>query len=344
VNTTTAADGEEHAGKIQELVADFIALPMVSRLAALDQLTTLVAVTATPEETARDERAEALRIMRLVVDGSERPPTSKDFDASDVARSKGWSSRRVTRAWGRWRFAAQAYSGRGLRTSATERSALRASRASGPRKEWEYKRGLRLWLETAPETRTGDDYDGFRRRYNAARKPERPLVSYSRLRQVFDCRWEDLIAVAEGRLALANAPRRPTKTPRPRLCGPHDLIGLAEVQRILDLGRTAARNTTYRAQFPRPAYVQPRGPRTRLWRRDEVVAYAAGRATPAQGDLQATYMDAKAVAETLGLACITVTTRSSPRVPEPAVQVAGLQLWLRDDVATTAKRREAKTR
>lgn len=55
-------------------------------------------------------------------------------------------------------------------------------------------------------------------------------------------------------------------------------------------------------------------------------------------------MDAHAVAEALGFARITVTTRSSPRVPEPAVQVAGLQLWLRDDVAATLEREEAKTR
>jgi len=41
---------------------------------------------------------------------------------------------------------------------------------------------------------------------------------------------------------------------------------------------------------------------------------AADPLLPQQGDLQATYMDVHGVAEALGFARITVTTRSSPRV------------------------------
>jgi hypothetical protein len=71
-------------------------------------------------------------------------------------------------------------------------------------------------------------------------------------------------------------------------------------------------------------------------------SFANGEVVPqhATNLLQDRYLDAQAVAEQLGLERITVTTRTSPRVPEPAVLLGGLQLWLVTDISRGSHRRQ----
>jgi hypothetical protein len=278
-------------------------------------------------------RREALEVMGEVADEvgltAGRAPTAEQFNRSSAAALRGWGARRVARAWGQWAFATAAYRGERPAASAAQRAIQRTARQGVHRARDDYLEGIRRWLRTTPRSRTARDYDEWRKEYNRSRPAgELPVVSYSMLRKALPWPWDETLRVAARELDPADAhPRRASRARKP-LHGPDGLISLKEVRAITGLGKTAARNLTYARGFPHPAYVQPAGPRTRLWRRREVAAYLAGEPIPPLGSLQEKYVNRDQVAMRLGVGKVTVTTRSSPRVPEPEVRVGGLQLWL----------------
>jgi hypothetical protein len=120
------------------------------------------------------------------------------------------------------------------------------------------------------------------------------------------------------------------------------LIAFGEVREMLGLGMTAGRNLTHSTRFPKPAYTHPRGARNRLWLRSDVQGFVAGQPVPEREEnhLQQLYLDSAATAEALGLATITVTTGSSPKLPQPSVSVGGLRLWLREEIDKARTKRE----
>lgn len=329
-------------GAVAAFMRRFYELSPAAQLAVWAAARTYLGAAAEPAEVdaVLVERHVALDVMRAVcielglADGVS--PTARQFDASSVARERGWSSGRVAKAFGRWRFACDLLLDRTRRRSAIQRAAMRASRRGVFRERDDYLRGVRLWLRQAQEASCALDYDAWRKEYNDRRAAdELPLVSYSRLRQVFECSWDDVKKLAVGELQPDDAaPRRPRR-PRVIRHGPHDLISFGDVRRMLGLGLSAARNETRSPHFPPPAYIHPRGARNRLWQRTDVQAYVDGKPVPKRepNHLEPLYLDAVAVARMLRLAVISVTTRSSARVPEPAVSLGGLQLWLRDQFA-----------
>lgn len=288
------------------------------------------------------ERRAALSAIEAVARAlgrdSRTAPTAAEFNANAALTAPGWNTSRVIKAFGSWSAATRAYVGKSEPLTSRQRGHLRASRKGVLREREDYLAGVRSWLSTNPPSQTAQDYDAWRLEHNATRRDgEQPVVSYSMLRKALPWSWETIKLVAAGVLAPDEAPLRSLQERRERT-GPHDLVGLKAIRDLFGLGLTAARNLTYSHAFPRPAYTQPRPPGTRLWQRREIVAFHAGQ--PARREstnkLQAVYLDAHAVATSLGLARITVTTRSSPRVPEPAVIVAGLQLWLKTDINAAA--------
>lgn len=287
------------------------------------------------EARARDEALSAMHAVAAALRLPEgKAPTATQMRNHARAAAPGWTTARVTTIFGRWRSATEAYEGRPEPLSARQRAHLRAARLGVFRQRDDYLAGVRAWLHTQPPSLTADDYDAWRREHNAALPDgEHPVVSYSMLRKALPWSWETTKLVASGALAAEDAPTRSASTTADRH-GPHDLIGIKTICELLGLNRTAARNLTYSRTFPAPAYTQPRPPRIRLWRRSTVIAFGNGAEVEEcePNDLQDFYLDAHAVAEALGLARITVTTRSSPRVPDPAVLVAGLQLWMRRDI------------
>jgi hypothetical protein len=109
--------------------------------------------------------------------------------------------------------------------------------------------------------------------------------------------------------------------------------------RILALSQSAARRRITRDSFPVPVYTQRQSPGTKLWVLADLEYHAAGKPVKRRrrDELQRSYLDRNEVASALGLAPITVTTLSSPLVPDPAVSLGGIQLWLRDDVVRARK-------
>jgi hypothetical protein len=331
----------EQDGEVAAFMRRFYELSPAGQLAAWLAARAYLgsAAESTEADDELEERHAALGVMRAVCTELSLPegaaPTARQFDSSTVARDGGWSSARVTGAFGRWRFACDQLLDRTRRRSATQRAAVRASRRGVQRERDDYLRGIRLWLSTTDAASCALDYDAWRSEYNESRaEGEPPLVSYSRLRQVFHCSWDDLKKLALGELTPEGAGARASRRPRVVRHGPHDLIAFGEVRSLLGLGLTAARNETRSPRFPAPAYTHPRGARNRLWLHSDVQAYLRGEPGPRReaNHLQELYLDAVAVAHLLKLAVISVSTRSSPRVPEPTVSLGGLQLWLRDQI------------
>jgi hypothetical protein len=345
--SSSADSSTQLDGEVAALLRRYHALPYRHQLAAAVAIARYLEVEpAVPGlEAAAVEQREAIAVLEAATAELGLPagtaPTARAFNGTKAARLAGWNSTRIARVFGRWNFAVDRLMGKPVRQSAAQRGAERASKRGVRREREDYLCGLRLWLDSDPPSLTAYDYDAWRAEYNAKLNDgERALVSYSRLRQAFRCRWRDLIEVARGRLSLADAEARARSGSLVRDEGPDQLIGFAEVRTLLGLGSTTAtRNMTYSRGFPAPVYVHPRGAKQRLWRRPDVDAFIAGRPTsdPGVGSRER-YLDAHAVADALGLAVITVTTRSSPRVPAPVVRGAGLQLWSAEEVAEAAGR------
>jgi hypothetical protein len=336
---TKAALPDDLDGEVAALLRRFYTLQYGKQLAAAVEIARCLQPEAVVPGlgSAAAEQQEGLAVLEAAVTQLELPagvaPTARAFNGTEAARAAGWNSTRVARVFGRWNFALDRLRGKPQRQSAAQRAAERAARRGVHREREDYLRGLRLWLASEPPSFTTCDYDAWRNEYNEKLADgELPLVSYSMLRKAFRSSWADLIEVARGNLSIAEAEAHTRPSPLARVEGSHGLIGFAEVRELLGLSITAARAATRRPGFPPPAYTHLRGPRQRLWRRGEVEAFIAGDSTAESASLQHEYLDAHQVAEALGLAVITVTTGSSPRVPAPSVRAAGLQLWQCKDV------------
>lgn len=294
-----------------------------------------------------ERRLDALAVMRAAAVELDLQVSAglkaRAFDRTNAARQNKWTSSKIVRLFGRWSFACAELGGQ-TRVSAAQRALMRASRAGRVREIEDYLEGLRLWLSTNPSLRRIVDYDAWRREHNASLPAgERAVASASMLRKAFRCSWSDLLEVAAGRLTLEEATARAHAIGRTTTVrrGPHQLASFQDVKRLLDLSTTAARNATTRSGFPRPAYTQRRPPHLRLWRLRDIERYVAGASVRrwARNDLQEVYLDRHQVADLLGLAPITVTTLSSPQIPDPAISLSGFHLWLRADVEHAAGRR-----
>ena len=282
-----------------------------------------------------EARHDALTAMHAVADALDlepgRAPTIEEFNKHP--KRGEWTARRIASLFGSWGEAARRFASRRASLNARQVAHLRAARKGVFRERDDYLNCVSSWLRTDPPSKTTDDYDRWQREYNLTLPPgEQPTVSYSMLRKALPWDWETTKHLAGDKTARKHRRRAPA-THKQRH-GPNDLIAFGDVQTLLGLSTTAARSRTYADAFPPPAYTQPRPPGTRFWRRSDIEAHLNGHDVPqrAPNDLQDTYLDVHAVAEKLGLARITVTTGSSPRVPDPAVVVAGIQLWLAYDI------------
>src|SRR5579862_4361233 len=109
-------------------------------------------------------RKEALEALRAVAVDLGLPeglaPTTTQFREAAKRLGLGWSVSKVGRAWGKWRFACEAYAGHHLRRTARQQGVLDAH--TGKRRVYEdYITGVRLWPETNPRAETIAAYEGW---------------------------------------------------------------------------------------------------------------------------------------------------------------------------------------
>lgn len=322
-----------------------VALQRFYDLAPADQLRAYEAIrdylgeeiVETTAERRIAERTAALEAMRRAAQHlglpDDKAPSPAQFDEASRQAAPGWNRSRVVRAWGRWRWAKRAFLGERMPEPA-RRKAHR--RAIGPRRAYEgHVAAIRRWLATSPPSETTQAYKEWAVEYNDALRPGelRMPTRAGSIQNQLRLSWEDCVHVGKGELSLDEAPKRERQRRETFSRGPHNLISLETVLEIL---RAAGHGyvdvrTTYRRGFPRPVIVKGR---KRIWLRDDIEAYAAGKPVPQRQDneLGSQYLDATEVAKIVGLSATTIKRSGSPRIPPPVANVAAFGLWLRSEI------------
>jgi predicted DNA-binding transcriptional regulator AlpA len=294
-------------------------------------------IKATKGDHELAERAAALEALRQVADELRLPegrsPTTTQFDEVSKRLGLDWTVSRVIRAWGRWRFATDAFTGHRARPSAHQR-ALQSASTGTRRTHEDYLTALRLWLDTKPAATTTAIYDAWAREYNEERDPgERPVPGWIAIYRVLGVSFENALRAARGEIELAEAP----KALRMRQDhGP--LVSTRGIANAQDLLEHQARHVSNRRDFPRPV-IKLSG--HRAWLRDDVEAYFAGREFPERQDyeLQADYLSAAEVAPLVGCS-VPVLSMQRGRVPKAAGRVSSRQYWRRGDIERWLEERE----
>jgi len=336
----TDYDGVAHAALTDErelVLRRFYALGPREQLVAYRQIRDYLA--ARVHETKRDRvvkaRADALDALHAVAAHLNLEagvaPTPREFD--DAARKLGldWNRSRVARAWGRWRFAKDAFLGRRLRDSADQRASRRAWAGRAPTQEAALV-AVRAWLASGPSRETVRDYGAWVEEQNDLRAPsELPLPNATTVRRRLGATWSDIIRAARHEITLEQA-RPPRKHVRRRHArGEHDLVSAIGVGEILGRGgRNDIRREMANPSFPTPVVVLNR---VRLWLRDDVVAYGEGRPFPVrkENELRHAYFTTTETMKATGLSRSGLD-QGARRVPAPAINAGNVRLWLRTEV------------
>jgi predicted DNA-binding transcriptional regulator AlpA len=302
-------------------------------------------------ETKRDrivaEKEEAVAALAAVAAHLSLPageaPTPAQFDAAareldlKCARGVKWDRSRVRRAWGRWRFAKDAFLGR------------EPSRAASPRGRWRRqthegrRRAIKLWLATEPEDVSSAAYGAWAREYNDTLPPdELPVpISAATISRGLNKTWPDLIRVGRGEITEAEARPRHKRTVERYCRGPHDLVVFEDLEKILRRSGHGVVALSRRPDFPPPVIILTG---IRLWLRDDVKAYKAGRRwTPEENDrqrdsLRHLYLTVDEVKELTGFNRHHLKL-GLDGMPHAVVKLGARLLWLRSEVEAWVRKR-----
>jgi predicted DNA-binding transcriptional regulator AlpA len=287
---------------LETVVRLFAALPMPDRLGAFDLMRRSLDETHKPivESTAHEKLVLAVRAIHeaeRLLDISPDGPllTIKQYNSVRGQLSHAPSSKGIIDAFGLWSRAGSAARGERISPAWIEPTTIRAATLRA-RPFADALAALQLWVFTDPPCRRGEDYEAFAKAMNEYEDfPFRlPLVSAicSRL----SVGWYDAIAVAEGKATLDEVTRRPGVLGRIEIDeGP--LVGITEVARMLDVTRRTVQCRIGSPTFPPPVYWLGGA---RVWRRDAVAAWSAGR-KPRRGELRFRVLESDEVAQRLGI-------------------------------------------
>lgn len=285
---------------------------------------------AVDEEVAvRGEALDAIRLAAALLGKDDGVwPTSKEFDALS-GELGGWTPRRVTRAWGRWRFAIEALEGERVRLTPAQHAA--ASKAAGRRGRFDAPIPcVRRWLETMPLDTLKGTYIDWSRAYNAAACADDLLMLSPRtINDILGIPWRETVRVAAGEISLADAKRSETDKRTTWTSGPHDFVSSTEICTLLGRPRERVYNEMRRNAFP--TYVAVFG-RSRVGVRSDIEAYRDGLPFPARqpNELRGDYFDAHELAEILRIQPSSIRHPDTATPPITGV-VARTSYWLRSD-------------
>ncbi len=324
-----------------QVLQRFFALPRRQQLEVFAVMRDFLAGGVKPEKSPRDETIDrqraALEAMALVAHELGLPdgkaPTTTQFDQVAPRAAPGWTVDRVLRAFNaRWRVVGQIYA-EGRTGLTTLQLGLVQSQGGRKRDHEGYWTALRKWLDTEPPLETTTAYEAFMAEYNDQLAPgEKPLPLVASLRQALKLNFPEMVRVAKSEISLDDAKpyRRRKLVPLSAKEGPHRLVTARTAAAICGENSPHAHKVlVFRPGFPTPVVVTEK---FKLWRRDDVEAYAAGCPVPdpTYNELGREYVTVKELAELAGTRRETVV--GVPGVPEPAVIVGRQRLYLRSEV------------
>jgi predicted DNA-binding transcriptional regulator AlpA len=275
------------------------------------------------------KRRDALEVLRRVAADLELPkgeaPTTTQFREASKRLGLGWSVAKVGRAWGKWRFACEAYTGHHLRRTAVQQAVLNANTGK-KRAQEDYVTSLRLWLDTSPVAETITAYDKWAQEFNEVLPHNQPPAClWSPIHHNLRVGFHDALRVARNEVALSDCVK--SKGDHTKEHGP--LVSKQWMQGEYGLSAHRAANLPRSPQFPKPIVMLSR---RRAWLKDDVRAYFENRPFPKRKEfeLQDEYLSLAELAALMGKKprMISQTTR----LPEPAGLVSLNRYWLRSEV------------
>lgn len=315
----------------------FFALSLQDQLAVFGELREYLGAGDGPRSSLDQkllEQAAALDAMGAVARDLGLPPgrspNTVQFNEVAPRVAPGWNVSRVVRLFKKWHLAAEIYEGKQPSRTAAQLGVER--RAGRRRRREDYIVAVRKWLDSRPEAVFENAYNDFTKIYNEHLEPgELPLPIMETMRKALKLNFREIVRVARGEVDLENAqPYEPRM--RHRLAdkeGPHGLIGGRTAAELCGSPTRGSGHLVYRPGFPEPALVVDR---QRLWRREDVEAFAAGRPVPDRpfNELRGLYVTLKDLAEITGV--VEGRVSGIPGAPEPAVVISNKRIYLRDDV------------
>jgi len=285
------------------------------------------------------EREAALDAMRRVAahlglaDGVA--PSTSQYRQAPQALTKGWSVTRIAGAWGRYRFAQQAFRGEAVPETSAQVSLRRSTSGRDGGRETHLS-GVRQWLETRPSSMKEPDYDQYAKRRNSeiarGKAGGARLIKAQSVIRALGLHWPEVLSLA-GDGADYDALRKQYEAERlARDGGALGLVGTATAAVMLGQSQTYVKSLRWQDGFPIPVLV--------LWRQcgwyaDDIVAYREGRPIPArrENELRPLVLDSHELAVRLGIRDDSLRAarhRGSGEVPPADGRVGWSFYWMRD--------------
>lgn len=297
-----------------------------------------------PADEQLDERGQALRVMRAVMEhyrlGDPRELEVKQFDAAPEEVREGWKSGRIIRVWVKWKFARDALAGSKPRPTARQRAVRSKARVRDVRSD-DYLAGVREWLATKPPKLVIRDYDAWVTERNAARSADTlPVARYLRIHNALTLSWKSILRAASGEITVEEA-RKEVLTKRVSISrAPHDLISSQEIQTMTGKPEGTVQRWMKGDSFPVPALVI--GNR-RFWIREDIELFVQGKKHPSRkrnelGDVYVTLAGASAI-----LGVHRYGAAKLEGAPEAVALVGADRLWLKSEIEAFGEARRART-
>lgn len=326
------------------LMRRFATLSTRAQLEAFDVIRTYLA--EPPIATADDEKIEeqkaALAALKRVAEELNLPagqaPTTKQFDEVSKRLRLGWSSSRVTRAWERWRFACDAFTGRVIKQTVRQHGLIHAR--VGKRVLYESPlASVQLWLDTVPTHESVSAYDNWVREFNQnLPEGQARVLLWASVSRGLKVSFADTLRVARGAVRLADC--EPARAHHRQETGP--LASLVWIAGEFDVHDQKVLRLTLQPDFPAPVLSLSR---TRCWLKEDVAAYFAKRPFPAREsyELQDEYLSAAQLGKLMGKSPNMLSAKTTRR-PEPAGFVSSRQYWRKSDVERWLKEEQARAK
>lgn len=293
-----------------------------------------------------DERAEALRIMRAVLEHYKlADPTKlevKQFNAAPDELREGWHSSRIVRAFATWRFAREALAGGKPRSTARQRSYLSAARTTRLSRE-DHIASVIAWLDTNPPKVTIRDYDDWARERNSALGEGDLRAALSRTVTFhLQLTWATILKVARGEIGIEQATNERTARRRDLKRAEHDLVVTLDIREMAS-SQMGSSPYEFMSKPGAPIPVLTIGEHRYYYRKD-VLAFIDGKSVPGRenNELSDTYVGATEAARLVGVHRASWYRLGKKDAPETVAVIGGVGLWLRSDIDAYVAKRAAR--